>query len=144
MKLYIKNLQNFNKTKLNQFYKNEKLYKMIYSLKGIFEINNDTIYKINICDEEVEKIKINEYECFLDKSAFKIGNIQTQIPYDHVVINIKKEIYKQHENSLVEFIVENVNNNVKDFYFNIKDNLHTHDITNEIYSFLSHINNRII
>ena len=144
MKLYVKNLHEFNKSKLNQLYKREKNITMIYSLKGIYEIQKDEIYEINIKDEEIECVQIKEYECILDKSIIKFGKNQNQIPFDHILVNIKKKIYKLNEDSLVEFIVENVNNNIKDYYFNVKDNLNTYEIKNEIYTFLSDINNRII
>ena len=52
---------------------------------------------------------------------------------------MSKYIYKLNDSGLVEFVVEKINDKIKDFYFKIKDELETMDVKDDIYIAFSHL-----
>jgi len=63
---------------------------------------------------------------------------------DHNLVNIDKSFYKLNDKSLIDFVIEEVNHKIKDFYFIVRGELETFDLKEDIYTFLSIINNQII
>ena len=129
----------FEKKKLNFLGKNEfKIYnsalknltKEILSQKNGF-LSNDII-------------KIKELDCLVDRSKFKRVNIIYQLPMEHNLVKINKSFYKLNDKSLIDFVIEEVNHKIKDFYFIVRGDLETLDLKEDIYTFLSIINNQII
>jgi len=144
MKLYIPALGYFNKNNIVNLLKKTEKERVIYSKRGIFKIINNKLFELRIDDYPVEKARIEELDCLIDRSKFERDEITYQIPMDHNLVNIDKSFYKLNDKSLIDFVIEEVNHKIKDFYFIVRGELETFDLKEDIYTFLSIINNQII
>jgi hypothetical protein len=144
MKLYIPKLGHFNKNNIVDLLKKTEKHTLIYSKRGILEIINNKVYEVIIKDYPIEKVKIKEIDCLIDRSTIEKADIIYQIPIEHTLVKINKSFYKLTDKSLIDFVIEEVNHKIKDFYFIVKGELETLDLKEEIYTFLSIINNQII
>lgn len=144
MKLYIPKLGYFNKNNIVDLLTKTEKQRLIYSKRGIFQLINNKLFEIEIEDFPVEKEKIKEISCLIDRSKFKKTQIVYQIPLEHHLVEIDKSFYKLNDKSLIEFVIEEVNHKIKDFYFIVRGELETLDLKEDIYTFLSIINNQII
>lgn len=144
MKLYIPKLGYFNKNNIVDLLTKTEKQRLIYSKRGIFQLINNKLFEIEIEDFPVEKEKIKEISCLIDRSKFKKTQIAYQIPLEHHLVEIDKSFYKLNDKSLIEFVIEEVNHKIKDFYFIVRGELETLDLKEDIYTFLSIINNQII
>lgn len=134
----------FNKNNIVNLLKNTEKERVIYSKRGIFQIINNKLFEVRIDDYPVEKARIKELDCLIDRSKFERAEISYQIPMDHNLVNIDKSFYKLNDKSLIDFVIEEVNHKIKDFYFIVRGDLETFDLKEDIYTFLSIINNQII
>ena len=144
MKLYIPKLGHFNRNTIVNLLKKTENHTYMYSKRGIYQIINNKIFDLNIVDIPVEKIKIKELDCLVDRSKFKRADIIYQLPMEHNLVKINKSFYKLNDKSLIDFVIEEVNHKIKDFYFIVRGDLETLDLKEDIYTFLSIINNQII
>lgn len=150
MKIYIKNLELQNikgNIELIKKYeiKNMK-YIIFYSNDGIFELNNNNLYKLYQNDVKITSDNISynnkEYELLYDNSFYNKEKIYS-VPSLYREKKIKKTYYKI-EKSFSTFILEQ-DNNIIDFYFELddksKDKVSNNIIKNEFSSFLSILKN---
>ena len=144
MKLYIPKLGYFNKNNIIDLLKKTEKRTLIYSKQGILQLINNKMFELKIKDSPVEKAKIKEIDCLIDRSKIEKGDIIYQIPIEHTLVKINKSFYKLNDKSLIDFVIEEVNHKIKDFYFIIRGELETLDLKEDIYTFLSIINNQII
>lgn len=144
MKLYIPKLGYFNKNNIVDLLTKTEKQRLIYSKRGIFQLINNKLFEIEIEDIPVEKEKIKEIPCLIDRSKLKKTQLAYQIPLEHHLVEIDKSFYKLNDKSLIEFVIEEVNHKIKDFYFIVRGELETLDLKEDIYTFLSIINNQII
>jgi len=144
MKLYIPKLVHFNRNTIFHLLKKTEHHTYVYSKRGIYQIINNKIFELNIIDIPVEKIKIKELDCLVDRSKFKKADIIYQLPMEHNLVKINKSFYKLNDKSLIDFVIEEVNHKIKDYYFIIRGDLETLDLKEDIYTFLSIINNQLI
>lgn len=146
MKIYIKNLELQNikgNIELIKKYeiKNMK-YIIFYSNDGIFELNNKNLYKLYQNDVKITSDNISynykEYELLYDNSFYNKEKIYS-VPKLYREKKIKKTYFKI-EKSFSTFILEQEDNNIIDFYFELddksKDKISNDIIKNEISSFL--------
>lgn len=151
MKIYIKNLELQNikgNIELIKKYeiKNMK-YIIFYSNDGIFELNNKNLYKLYQNDVKITSDNISyndkEYELLYDNSFYNKEKIYS-IPKLYREKKIKKTYFKI-EKTFLTFILEQEDNNIIDFYFELddksKDKISNNIIKNEISSFLSILKN---
>ena len=151
MKIYIKNLELQNikgNIELIKKYeiKNMK-YIIFYSNDGIFELNNKNLYKLYQNDVKISSDNISynnkEYELLYDNSFYNKEKIYS-VPNLYREKRIKKTYFKI-EKSFSTFILEQEDNNIIDFYFELddksKDKISNNIIKNEISSFLSILKN---
>lgn len=151
MKIYIKNLELQNikgNIELIKKYeiKNMK-YIIFYSNDGIFELNNKNLYKLYQNDVKISSDNISyndkEYELLYDNSFYNKEKIYS-VPKLYREKKIKKTYFKI-EKSFSTFILEQEDNNIIDFYFELddksKDKISNNIIKNEISSFLSILKN---
>jgi len=151
MKIYIKNLELHNikgNIELIKKYeiKNMK-YIIFYSNDGIFELNNKNLYKLYQNNVKItsDNISYNDkaYELLYDNSFYNKEKIYS-IPKLYREKKIKKTYFKI-EKSFTTFILEQEDNNIIDFYFELddksKDKISNNIIKNEISSFLSILKN---
>jgi hypothetical protein len=151
MKIYIKNLElqnikgNIEAIKKYEI-KNIK-YIIFYSNDGIFELNNKNLYKLYQNDVKITSDNISynnkEYELLYDNSFYNKEKIYS-VPSLYREKKIKKTYFKI-EKSFSTFILEQEDNNIIDFYFELddksKDKISNNIIKNEISSFLSILKN---
>ena len=156
MKIYINNLNidilDIILGKINDYLLQYETYIKIYSIEGIFKINESIIKKLISIDKEIIIIK-NYYEDFsllLDTSYFH-EELATNIPFEHITTNMKRCIFKLDKKSNVELVIEGSTMNVSlnkwgfkpnDMYFQINENIDINDalIKKEIILFLSLLN----
>jgi len=151
MKIYIKNLELQNikgNIELIKKYeiKNMK-YIIFYSNDGIFELNNKNLYKLYQNDVKITSDNISynneDYELLYDNSFYNKEKIYS-IPKLYREKKIKKTYFKI-EKTFLTFILEQEDNNIIDFYFELddksKDKISNNIIKNEISSFLSILKN---
>ena len=123
------------------------IYKNInfYSNEGIFLINNKKIFKLNILDKKIKKIKFNNYNLLIDESEI-INEISYQLPVTY--ISTVSFYYKLYKTSNIKFVieyslVENDENKPINFYFEVSDfeidNLFIKEEINEFLSVLTNI-----
>ena len=151
MKIYVKNLELHNikcNIELIKIYeiKNMK-YILFYSNDGIFELNNKNLYKFYQNDVKISSDNITynnkNYELLYDNSFYNKEKIYS-VPNLYREKKIKKTYFKI-EKSFSTFILEQEDNNIIDFYFELddksKDKISNNIIKNEISSFLSILKN---
>lgn len=148
MKYYISNLKICDVKKmdiLNRCIKIVDIYLLIFSLDGIFEINQNSntksIKKIINNDAEIKTIKINETYLLLQDNSQQIYVDSFQIPYNHAHIKIRKETYSMRENTPLKFVIvkNDINEDIIDFYFymDTNDSITNSFIHEDIITFLS-------
>jgi hypothetical protein len=112
MLIYVtSNIINFES--LSNYTKEEKKYMLIYSIDGIFKIENDIIYKLTIMNEKSKSIVINNKTLLIDESNISY-TIVNSIPIKHACLNIHAEYYKLNKN--VFLILEYNQNNHNKLY----------------------------
>ena len=140
MKIYVKKfvIKNFIPKNLNLL-ENTIHYKNIYSIEGMFRIQNDNISKLIPQDIPCENQKYKNLDLILDKSNF-IFKKTSSIPYNHDVYNIEQVEYKFYTNSPISFIIEYNNNKIIDYYFFTKQDLYI-NFEDNILEYISLFNN---
>ena len=151
MKIYIKNLELQNikgNIELIKKYEIKNIkYIIFYSNDGIFELNNKNLYKLYQNDVKITSDDISynnkDYELLYDNSFYNKEKIYS-VPNLYREKKIKKTYFKI-EKSFLTFILEQEDNNIIDFYFELddksKDKISNNIIKNEISSFLSILKN---
>jgi len=144
MKIYIKNYNIHDLTEkthlLKKYYNNSKKIIFIYSNEGVFQINDNTIMKMNIVKDKINKMSngiiVDESEIVYEK--------HTHIPFEHVFQNTIQHIYKISPSSKLKLVIEeNPETFVPiDFYFetNIEDKIYNPIIKDDLNVFLSLLN----
>lgn len=139
MKLYLKNVNisdNYDEL-LCDYSCNKKTKTILYSVNGIFELHQDSMYILKSCDFTPEIVKIDNFTGLLDKSHFIRDELWYQLPCEHFMEETNVLTYKLRDNGLVELIIEEKNNQIKDFYFKMKDKFDVLGIEEDILTFLS-------
>ena len=158
MKIYINNfnLHVLDKLvkKLSEHYVSSETYIQIYSIDGIYQINEKTIHKQNVHDTSV-KIYEKFYEDFtliVDNSYYNLESVN-QIHPNNISTCIKRSFFKLDNNSNIQLVIEGIflnddikeNKNIKhnDIYFEVPNNIDINDalVKKEIIVFLSLLNN---
>jgi hypothetical protein len=136
MKIFINNY-NLNKLikkidLLDTYFCGTKTNIEIISDDGIYYIDNNKFYKINIVSDSLNKLKNDTFELLLDKSVYN-REIVHQIPLEHIASNITTFYYVINSKSKIKLVIEGKyelieenNNNDKykhftptDFYFEV-------------------------
>jgi hypothetical protein len=157
MKIYINNLNIDILNNLlhifNDKYIDSETYIQIYSIDGIYKINDNQIKKLNIMDKEIELFQnyYNNFTLIVDKSFFIEENVHSINP-EHISIKLKRCFFKSYQKSNVQLVIEGpINEDLtsnkhlikpNDIYFEINDNIDIKDdlIKKEIIVFLSLLN----
>ena len=93
---------------LNSYYIRSQIYLHIYSIDGIYEINNKITSKLipyDIDIEILEKYNNTDFTLLIDKSYYD-KEIVTQINPEHISRKIKKCIFELNKNSKIKLIIE--------------------------------------
>tara|TARA_B100000035_G_C20873207_1_gene497176 strand:- start:79 stop:546 length:468 start_codon:yes stop_codon:yes gene_type:complete len=127
MKIYNKNLK-LDNVKLNEIY--DYKYKTrnvsyIYSKKGIYRIyDNNDLHEIYINDGLIDTIDnyVNNESYLIDHTIIKkSNNFVSNIPIDHIKRDIVMNYYTLRNKSPIVLVVEEINNNISDVYFMLRD-----------------------
>ena len=118
MKIYIKNYNPMNILKkvnlIDQYFYSMKNSTEIISEEGIFYIDDNKFYKIDVILDELVEFRIKTYEILLDKTVYN-KNLVHQLPSDHNIDNITSFYYSINQKSKIKLVVEG---NYKSFYKN--------------------------
>ena len=109
----------------------------MYSVKGIFELHQDNMYILKSCDVTPDIVKIDKFTGLLDKSRFVRDELCYQLQCEHFMEETNILTYKLRDKGLVELIIEEKNNQIKDFYFKMKEKFDVLGIEEDILTFLS-------
>lgn len=151
MKIYIKNLELQNIKSNIELIKKYEIknikYIIFYSNDGIFELNNKNLYKLYQNDVKITSDNISynneDYELLYDNSFYNKEKIYS-VPKLYREKKIKKTYFKI-EKTFLTFILEQEDNNIINFYFELddksKDKISNNILKNEISSFLSILKN---
>ena len=140
MKIYIKdyNIKTVA-SKLPLFKKYNKSiteYMEIYSTEGIFLIDNSQFLRLNYLDCQIQTIN-NYYKNFsllIDPTTIILEKIH-QLPTEHIVVPVTKQIFYIDNQSPIKLIYETTSGNTShdiipyNFYFELNNNI---DINNEL------------
>ena len=109
----------------------------ILTTDGKYKIQDNNYFKYKL--QEKESIIINNYinhlSIFCENSYFKKQQQVFNIPPSHININIQKYIYNRDPS--ISLVVEKVNDDFTDIYFQSNNDIQNPDIKNTIVSFLS-------
>lgn len=149
--------QIFNK--LDEYYKFSKNYVQLYSSSGIFNIDNNKIYKQIATDKPIKYYKFDEnVNLIVDGSFFEEENVLSQIPMHNHYKKYTQFNYCFGDDSKLYFIVEghyehaisnkNLGIGLKkytgfipdNFYFLAKEEIDNYLIKKELNGFLSMLN----
>jgi hypothetical protein len=139
MKLYIENIKNknINKNLLTDYKCTINTKKIIISEQGIIKLENNEMFMLKPNDVLKETILIDKFIGILDKSEFIKDEIWFQIPTQHILEEINVLTYELRPNGLIELVIEEKYNEIKDFYFIIKGKLCTLGWKDDVLTFLS-------
>lgn len=139
MKLYFDNLNKISEDKITQFIIDKKKRHLFFTDDGIYNLNNNKLFKIKIIDNNViEGFYNQKFKYYIDNSEMKITENDTYIlPINHISIIITTIKYKFCDKDIY-FIIEKYNDINKNFYFLINQDIHHYN--EDINSFLSIIN----
>ena len=135
MKIYIPNCD-INTNKLMNYYKYNNEFKIVYSDDGIFKINYNNIYRLNITDKPIETISINGAKLYIDKSIISMSHNITTIPHKHKLIDINEIKYKETEKSEISLIIQYSKNKIIDTFFLLNTEIIDNNIINDLSNYL--------
>ena len=109
MKIYIKNYNPMNilkKVKLiDEYFYSMKNSTEIISEEGIFYIDDNKFYKIDVILDELVEFRIKTYEILLDKTIYN-KKLVHQLPSDHNNNNITSFYYSINQKSKIKLVIE--------------------------------------
>jgi hypothetical protein len=135
MKIYIPNCD-INTNKLTNYCKYNNEFKIVYSDDGIFKINYNNIYRLNITDKPIETISINGAKLYIDKSIISMSHNITTIPHKHKLIDINEIKYKETEKSEISLIIQYSKNKIIDTFFLLNTEIIDNNIINDLSNYL--------
>uniref|UniRef100_A0A6C0D7G1 Uncharacterized protein n=1 Tax=viral metagenome TaxID=1070528 RepID=A0A6C0D7G1_9ZZZZ len=102
--------------KLDEYFRRTEKYTEILSPDGIFNIENEKMYKLKPIDKEIITHSFENFELLLDDSYFEREIVLSQIPYDNISFAYHRFYYSQEpigKNTFLIFVIEGVyeNNN---------------------------------
>ena len=113
--------------------------KWILTCEGLFKYVNNNLHKF--------KLWLSDDDLSTNKSSIKPSNLRWikidtvyNIPTQHAIIDITKQIYKLHPKSNTSFIIELKDDKIQDYYFESKETLENYSLKEDINSFLSLLN----
>lgn len=137
---FVKNPNKINHKELNKYKIKTYVKKIIYSNEGIYNLQEDSFYKLQITDDVSEKIILcnTQLLCDFSKKVYKKTN-KRPFYYNEREITVDKYILRK--NSPLMFCIEYYKNNINEIYFVSKDaDIKNFSIQEDIKEFLKYIN----
>lgn len=113
--------------KLDEYFRNQEITVELVSPEGLFTIENNKLYKLKPVDKEIVECEFEGFTLLFDNSYFEKEFIFSNIPYDHINIDVVKFYYGQEnlgKKSFLRLVVEGMYEkylelpNSKDKYYN--------------------------
>ena len=158
MKIYINNF-NINILdkiikKLNEYFISCETYIQIYSTDGVYQVNEKSIKKLIINDNNIEIFEkyYDNFTLIIDDSYYEQEPC-SQIYPENISTKMKRSFFKLNKNSNLQLVFEGIfsnddTTNIKhnDIYFELPKNIDINDalVKKEIIVFLSLLNNIVI
>jgi hypothetical protein len=113
----------------------QTMKKKIYSPEGIFEIRENSIWKM--MPNDVYVVNPDDSKFLIDKSTWVKKDLWYQIPFNHVCVNSFKCVYKLSPKSMVECVIEkNEQGEIIDFYMETEFSINVKGVKEDILTFL--------
>jgi hypothetical protein len=148
MKIYLPifNLNEIEPSLIKEYLVSSEKKELLWSDEGIFEIKNNKLYKKIIVDDAINDINyinnIDNLAAVFDESTFE-ENEWFQIPPSHFNQKLIMQYY-QINNSLLKFVIEYetspIKQNMRDFYFTLKNKSDLENIKGDMNTFLLRLN----
>ena len=143
MKMYLENLIIDNVVNNDELSIKVNTYNKIYSIEGIFTVENTNINRINYIDDSSSKIHYNyidEYNLICDNTKITKEKV-FQIPCKHHFFKYTEYIIKSSPKAIVALVILTSDKCVKDHYFVTNENdANNHSVKEEINKLISYIN----
>lgn len=146
MRIYLvnnKSLQTIDLLSLAKYQTAKKQFTRFYTDKGIFNMNGNSIYKVNILDENISSTKLNFdgniLDVIIDDSQEIVDEHQCyQLPYGYITRHITESTYRLAEHAQQKLIVLfDEDSTIIDYYFEINQSIDCFEVTNTFATFLS-------
>ena len=111
--------------------------KLIYSREGIFELKDNSIWKMIPNDVYINNNNNNNNKILIDKSKWVKKDVWYQIPFDHIHVTSFRHVYKLSNKSMVECVIEkNEQGDIIDFFMETEFSINVKGIKEDILTFL--------
>jgi hypothetical protein len=104
--------------KLDEYFRNQETSVELVSPEGLFTIENNKLYKLKPVDKEIVERKFEGFTLLFDNSYFEKEVIFSQVPYDHINLDVVKFYYGQEnlgKKSFLRLVVEGLYENEDKF-----------------------------
>jgi len=109
MKIYIKKYNPMNILKkiklIDDYFYSMKNSTEIISEEGVFYIDDNKFYKIDVILDELVEFRIKTWDILLDKTIYN-KNLVHQLPFDHNNDNITSFYYYINQKSKIKLVIE--------------------------------------
>jgi hypothetical protein len=105
-------------SKLDEYFRNQEITVELVSPDGLFTIENNKLYKLKPVDKEIVEREFEGFKLLFDNSYFEKEFIFSQVPYDHINLDVVKFYYGQDnldKKSFLRLVVEGLYENENKF-----------------------------
>jgi hypothetical protein len=105
-------------SKLDKYFRNQEITVELVSPDGLFTIENNKLYKLKPVDKEIVEREFEGFKLLFDNSYFEKEFIFSQVPYDHINLDVLKFYYGQDnldKKSFLRLVVEGLYENENKF-----------------------------
>jgi hypothetical protein len=130
-------------TKYNNGTLREIMVKRIYSEKGMIEIDKSgKLWSMEIIDDQNPYVYMLEdhIKMYIDKSTIKRKDEVFQIVPEHLSLITNKSVYSLSPKSMIHFVIEMIDETVRDVYFETDIDIQQHSVKEDIVTFLLLLN----
>ena len=122
-------------SKFEQYYKSTNTWAEFYTNDGVFTIDQNQVFKLNVVDVDVTRVD----NLIIDNSYYTKHAVY-QLPPNHIVHVLTQMVYATSFKSNIKLVVEGFSKNDGfepfNFYFDVNDSCSLHHMNNEIKLFL--------
>lgn len=142
MRLYILSNSTVKKNilaKLETYFHNERYISYIWSIIGLFQVENNKIYRMKIKDVQSKKTLLGAYPVTIDESEIIREEECFQIAPRSYKEYTTLKAYRLQQDSLLEWILEYKDDELHDNYFTLPngEDIHSPKIKAELLQFLN-------
>jgi len=89
---------------LDEYFRKQETVVELVSPDGLFTVENGNLYKMKSVDKEIITNDFEGCKLLIDSSYFEKEPVYSQIPYDHINLDIVKFYYSQEPAGKIPFI----------------------------------------